>query len=338
MPRRWRWQGHVAQLAGTALAVVLCLTPATPSAQVVPLKLVSTAWTPFTNDVGQPRFALDLVEAALGRFGVTTSTTIVPPSEFTRALLGNDFDGSGAAWKDPQRESALLFSQPYLENRLMLVGRKGSDVSATSLAVLKGKRIAIVEGYSYGEIDSAGPVWVKAASEEDSLTKVLHGDADYVLMDELVVDYLLKNYPQESHSRIEMGKGPILTRSLYLAIRRSRPDSESIISRFNAQLKNMIMDRTYHRLLHEDWIRADVGDTGLEAYIPANDHVGQKPPDHVYSLVWNPRPVVETSTGGFYFGGTIYPDWASVPNKYKVDDPQNPDSRRSTASIFKFVW
>ena len=32
------------------------------SAQTAPLKLVSTAWPPFTNAAGQPRFALDLVE------------------------------------------------------------------------------------------------------------------------------------------------------------------------------------------------------------------------------------------------------------------------------------
>ena len=28
----------------------------------------------------------------------------------------------------------LIYAQPYLENRLILVGRQGSDVSATSLA------------------------------------------------------------------------------------------------------------------------------------------------------------------------------------------------------------
>jgi ABC-type amino acid transport substrate-binding protein len=96
---------------------------------------------------GQPRFALDLVEAALGRIKLTANTTIVEPARFTPALLSNTFDGSGAAWKDAERERALIFSQPYLENRPILVGRKDEDVSAASLTDLKGKRIAIVEGY-----------------------------------------------------------------------------------------------------------------------------------------------------------------------------------------------
>src|SRR5215510_15392005 len=168
-------------LACVALSIVA-------SAQKVPLKLVSTAWPPFTDDAGQPRFALDLVETALGRIGLTAKTTIVSPAQFTPSLLTGDFDGSAAAWKDPERERVLLFSQPYLENRLVLVGRRGTDVSATQLSDLKGKRVAIVEGYSYGDaIDNAGIVFVRSHSEEDSLTELLKGNVDYTLMDDLVV-------------------------------------------------------------------------------------------------------------------------------------------------------
>ena len=119
------------------LAVILALTylhPApTISAQAAPLTLVSTDWPPFTNEAGQPRFALDLVEAALGRFGLTARTTIVPAAEFTPALLSGRFDGSAAVWKDPERERVLIFSQPYLENQLVLIDRHSTDVSTTTL-------------------------------------------------------------------------------------------------------------------------------------------------------------------------------------------------------------
>src|SRR3954468_2290703 len=130
-----------------------------------PLTLVSTEWPPFTNGTGEPRFALDLVEAALGRIGVTAKTTLVSAAQFTPSLLTGAFDGSAAVWKDAERERVLLFSRPYLENRLVLVGRSGSDVSATKLADLEGKRIAIVEGYSYGDaIENAGPTFVRSRS------------------------------------------------------------------------------------------------------------------------------------------------------------------------------
>lgn len=329
--------------AGSVI-VVLSMAAASlvMSAQATELRLVSTAWSPFTNVPGQPRFALDLVEAALNRVNITATTTIVEPAQFTAALLTGPFDGSAAAWRDPEREKALLFSQPYLENRLILVGRKGADVGAAMLAALTGRRIAIVGGYSYGNIDKAGPVFVRSQSEEDSLTQLLQSKVDYALMDELVVQYIVNNYPKEAQTRLQLGTTPIVTRPLHFAVRRSRPDAESIITRFNTQLRGLIADRTYHKLLHLDWIRADVDGDGILELVPLSDRAGTSAPRHAY-LVSTKDPSQPTSqtielSPRFYLGGTIYTDWASVPNRYKVDDPQRPDPSRSTGSIFKFVW
>jgi polar amino acid transport system substrate-binding protein len=313
------------------------------SAQSQPLKLVSTEWPPFTNPAGQPRFALDLVEAALKRIDIATTTAIVAPAQFTPALLSNSFDGSGAVWHDAERENALLFSQAYLENRLVLVGRKGADVSARTFAALKGKRVAIVEGYAYGDIENTGPTFVGAAGSEASLTDLLQGKVDYTLMDALVVEYLESAYPKESQGRLEIGKNVLLTRPLFFALRRSYPNAASIISRFNAQLRTMITDRTYHRLLHVDWILADIDGDGIKEYVPASDKAGPTPPSHAYELFTpesapaSPQKIIQVSPR-FYLGGTVYSDWATVPDPFKTYDTNRPDPARSTASIFKFKW
>ena len=327
---------------GSAILLLSILTVSRlVSAQTNQLRLVSTAWPPFTNEPGQPRFALDLVEAALGRIGISTNTTIVEASRFTPALLSGEFDGSAAAWKDPERDRVLLFSQPYLENRLILVGRSGGDVSAAALAALKGKRIAIVEGYSYGTtIDDSGPTFVRSRGEEDSLKLLLSSAVDYALMDELVVQYIVNNHAKEAQARLQLGSTPLVTRQLYFAVRRTRPDAESIIDRFNAQLRSMIADHTYHRLLHVTWIRADVDGDGLAEYVPHSDRPGPFEPQRAYTLFSTEQPSSPSGSTkpGFYVGGSIYTDWATVPDKYKVEDPKRPDPSRSTASIFRFVW
>jgi len=333
-------------------SLLLCLFATAPASQTTssppsaaPLRLISTAWPPFTNEPGQPRFALDLVEAALGRFGASAKTTIVEPARFTPALLSNTYDGSGAAWKDAERERVLIFSQPYLENRLILVGRKDEDVSASALGDLKGKRIAIVEGYAYGDdLDKSGAIFVKSRGEEDSLALVLQNKADYVLMDDLVVQYIVNNYPNEAKTKLSIGTTPLVRRPLYFAVRRARPDAASIISQFNAQLRGMIADRTYHKLLHVPWISADIDGDGRPEFVPESDRVGTSPPQHAYTLFLGDQPVLSTPTptesrSRFFFGGNIYTDWASVPNRFKVEDPrQRPDPSRSTASIFTFRW
>ena len=327
--------------ARLVLAILSCVAVSLAFTAQAPLTLVSTAWAPFTNPDGQPRFALDLVETAFDRIGIAATTTIVDASQFTASLLSPAFDGSPAAWKDAERERALIFSQPYLENRLVLVGQRGADVSAATLADLAGKRVAIVEGYAYGDsVEKGGPVFVRSSSEEDSLGRLLSGAVDYTLMDDLVVQYIVNNHPKEAGTRLQIGATPLVVRELFLAIRRTRPDAESIVTRFNAQLRGMIADGTYHRLLHVDWIRADINGDGVTEYVPRADGAGTAEPKQVYALFTAP-PSTETPAKktGFYVGGSIYGDWASVPESYKVSSSSTrPDPRRSTGTIFKFTW
>jgi len=311
------------------------------SAQTSELRLVSTAWPPFTNQPGQPRFALDLVEAAAERIGVSLTTTIVDASDFTTALLTGQFDGSAAAWKDPERERVLLFSQPYLENRLILVARRGGDVSAPTLNDLKGKRIAVVGGYSYGDmVENSGPTFTRSRGEEDSLRLLLTRNVDYALMDELVVEYILDHYAKEARAKLQVGSRALVRRPLYLAVRRDRQDAQSIVDRFNAQLRAMIADRTYHRLLHVAWIEADIDGDGVPEFVPQSDQSGPVEPRHAYALFTNQDQSSETSATPhrYYFGGNVYSDWASVPNGFKSVDSKQPYPGRSTASIFTFSW
>jgi polar amino acid transport system substrate-binding protein len=307
------------------------------------LRLVSTVWPPFTNGAGEARFALDLVGEALKRIGVMSETTFVEDPNFTSALLRGQYDGSAAAWKDAERERVLVFSEPYLENRLILVGRRGSDVTATTLAALAGKRIVVVGGYSYGdEVKSgSGPTFVTSRSEEDSLTKLLAGEADYTLMDELVVQYILRNHAQQARDRLQVGSTPLIRRSLHLAVRRDRPDAVAVINRFNSELRQMIADRTYHRLLQVDWVRADVDGDGRPELVSRSDQAGLAPPTTTYDLFLSTpsTPTTPTPSGPrFYVGGSIYEDWASIPKNYKVPESNWNDPGRSTASIFRFTW
>lgn len=325
---------------GAAVAALLAAA-GLPAQTHPPLRLVSTAWPPFTSAPGQPRFALDLVEEALQRIGIAARTTIVEPADFTTALLTGRFDGSAAAWKDTAREKVLLFSRPYLENRLMLVGRRGSDVSATSLGALSGKRVAIVEGYAYGEgTELSGATFVPAAREEDALKLLLAGSVDYALMDDLVVQYILTNYAEEARTRLAIGSTPVLVRPLYLALRRDLPGAQAIIDRFNQQLAGMVADRTYHRLLGVDWIQADVDGDGQAEYVPRSDRTGPNQPTLSYILPSDGRPAARplNPDGRFLIGGSVYDGWTAVPDRFKVSDPDRPDPNKAMLGIFRFVW
>ena len=315
-------------------------TAITGHAQTQALHLASTAWSPFTNSPGKARYALELVHTALERLGIHADTTIIEESRLTSSLLEEAFDGSAALWRDEVRQRALFFSQPYLQNRLVLVGRRGSDVSATTLAKLAGQRLALVEGYSYGDTPSApnGPTYVPSRSEEDSLRKVLEGTADYTLMDELVMEYLLKNYSEEARSRLAFGSEPLIIRTLHLAIRRTLPDAQQIIDRFNAELLKMVEDKSYNRLLQLDWLLADVDGDGTPEYVPRDDQIGPNVPDRGYKLFTDRGTSDSPQKPHFYLGGKVYPSWSAVPDGYKANRAPGTFTEGTQIRLFSFTF
>ncbi len=187
---------RVSILAALTL-LAACATPqpaATP--QPTPdrgfLHLVSTQWPPFTDVAGKEHVAFSLVQGALERAGYRSETEVLPSATYADALRSSKYDGAPATWYSKEREQYLLYSKPYLENRLVIVGRAGSDVSAQTFADLKGKRIGIQEGFAYGDaLDEAkDPIFVRSTSLSESFRALSKSEVDYVLIDVLVLQYL----------------------------------------------------------------------------------------------------------------------------------------------------
>ena len=84
-----------------ALAAVLACGAIAQSNSAAPskLRLGSDPWPPFTDVLGNPRVAIELVDEALERAGHDASFII--RDDFARLLLqirGGDLDGSPALW------------------------------------------------------------------------------------------------------------------------------------------------------------------------------------------------------------------------------------------------
>ncbi len=142
-------------------------------AQVSELHLVSDIWPPFTNIEPHRSFALDLVNEALSRAGVKANTELKEFDEVIKGIREGRFDGSAALWFTEDRQEFLLYSAPYLQNRLILIGRKGTDVSMSSFAELKEMRIAVVGSYAYGsEVDDASDVnFIPGRNDQENLER-----------------------------------------------------------------------------------------------------------------------------------------------------------------------
>jgi len=283
------------------------------------LRLASDVWPPFSNVEGESAFAIMLVEEALMRSGIEMRSEIL---DFDKVLIGlqdGSIDGSPTLWYTKERAEYLTYSDPYMENRLILVGKKGADVSATSLSELNGKRIAVVGTYAYGaEVDSAtAPVFVSGKDQQENLERLLKEEVDYILVDDLLIQYVLTNQGEEANKYLEIGSNAMVTRSLHFALRKDLEGADAILEVFNDAIGNMMADGTYNTILDLNWILHDVDGDGKMELVYGG---GGAPSSGGYAVFQNPN---DQAHDGYWVNGKKYYKWEDVPEEERLQSEYN---------------
>jgi polar amino acid transport system substrate-binding protein len=301
---------------------LLALTFGSPAlaAPAAPLKLVSDVWPPFTDVEGKPREALELVKAALARGAVQSKVTILTWSQAAAALEQGSFDGSAAVWKSPEREKYLLFSKPYLENRLVLVARKGTSVAFSNVGELHGKRLALTQGYAYGDAITKAPGVEVLYKKDDAecLRAVLAKEADYLLLDELMVRHLYEFYADKANDLIVPGLTPIARYPLHFALRKDYPNAAKIIADFDRNIERMMADGTYNVVLHVPWISMDLDGDGVAEFVTSKKAAPKNGGDPAKNFagypVFYPQPTPPNMNRGaaYLVDGKSYDTWGDA--------------------------
>lgn len=308
--------------------------------QEVKLKLASDVWPPFTNTADNNAFAIDLVRESLHRTGVEIENEIIDFTDVIEGIKQGVYQGSSAVWKDDEREEYMLFSDPYLQNQMVLVGVRGANVSARKLSDLIKKKVAIVESYAYGpEIEEATRVaFVKGQSAQENLNRLLSGQVDYILVDNLLIQYLVNYQKKEVAKHLAIGQEPLFTRSLHFAIHKDVPNADQIIQQFNSEIVKMIADGTYNRILQLNWIQADVDGDGQLEMVLNGDHAGVKAPSNSYSVYFQNSDTTPTPTSSnrYYINGQVYNGWEEIPGEYKVAPIKSESLEKVTILKLKF--
>ena len=146
------------------------------------------------------------------------------------------------------------------------------------------------------------------------MEKLFDKKIDFMLVDNLLINYLLKYEMNNVKEFLAIADKPFETKMLYLALNKKVPDAAAIIAEFNDEIKLMVKDGTYNKILHINWIEADINDDGITEYVHTGNEVGVEPPANPYSLF---HGINSGEQRGYYFNGTYYKNWNEVPKKYK---------------------
>ena len=226
------------------------------------LSLGNDAWPPFIIEGQEQGSSEKLVCEALDRAGWTC---VIEVDDWDKVLEGakeGSVDGIAAVWRSPEREQYLLFSDPYLTNRIVPIVAKDSPLQPQSISDLANKRVAMVPDYAYGDeiqdaLSSFDVVPVKGSAE--AIKAVLDGRAEIALVDELVTRAHLENDPQLD---VDVINTVLAYRELHFAVSRQHPQAEEIISEFHRAYDLMLKDGAVNEALGVDWLATDLGNDG----------------------------------------------------------------------------
>jgi ABC-type amino acid transport substrate-binding protein len=227
-----------------------------------PLLLSNDTWPPFILEGNEQGTAEQLVCQALSLQGWPCRVEVKDWEIVLEEARIGSIDGIAAAWRNPDREQYLLFSEPYLSNRIIPVVHNRSDVAVANANDLAGLRVALVTDYAYGgtiEGLKASFTLVEARNSMDALNAVANGKADAALVDELVARDKLDTPVMENLTMINT---ILAFRDLHFAVSRQNPLAEEIIADFQRGYKQMLSDGTVNEILNVDWLATDFGQTG----------------------------------------------------------------------------
>ena len=295
------------------------------------IKLSADVWPPFTDFKGNKSIATDIVSTAFDRIKTGYQFHITDFHSVLKDLESKTIDGSPAFWKTEEREKTMFYSLPYLQNQLILIGRKGTQVNFTSMIEMKGKKLGLVKDYGYGDsiVHSEDVEIIFNNNDQENLEALLSNKIDYMLVDKILIQYLFQYQMNDVSEFLSIAKNPFIIKSLYLAIRKDYPNAESIVKQFDKQIDTMIADGSYNRILNMNWIHADMDGDGEKEYILNGKFAGnKKPDDYAYEVFLEKKKKSESNR--YFINGTYYEGWDKVPSKYKklpetqtIQDPKN---------------
>mgnify|MGYP001820810094 CR=1 FL=1 len=216
------------------------------------LNLMANTSPPYADlKLPEQGFALELVRRVFAGTGYTPEITI---ENWSRAVEGAQigvYDGLAAAWYSAERNRELLFSEPYLDSKLVILKRRSDRNDYRQLADLAGGRLGIRADYAYG-VDFAAVPRLTLVEENhlvQNLLRLLNGSVDFVVGDLRTVNFTLQEFLADRRGQFAVANIELPDVQRHVAITRGLDGHEDIVAAFNASLARARKDGTLQAII-----------------------------------------------------------------------------------------
>lgn len=215
------------------------------------LVMAGNEWPPYIARA-LPGFGLsaELVTTVLKMADYEVELVFAPWKRVSEAMLAGQVDLSLAAWRSPDRDKTLLFSDPYFTNHLIAIGQPPLAENAQQLLanLTVQTQLGLMDDYAYGDIIPSHVKPIIHAKHLPLLRKVASGDIDIALLDAYVAAYYLGQSPQIK-SRVQVTTYPVTSKTLHISMLKAHPASQVVMDDFNLALKIFLKSDAYRALL-----------------------------------------------------------------------------------------
>jgi polar amino acid transport system substrate-binding protein len=234
-----------------AVVLLMFFTAAACFAQTT-INAASVLWPPFI-DPDHPRqgLSLEIVRAAFETQGYSVVMTFMPWARAEELVRQGTYAITPGAWPTEDRKKDFLFSEPYIENSIKFIKRKGDVFEYRGLESLNGLVVGVVRGYGYDDAFLTASSFRREEANDfiTNIRKLLARRIDITLEDEIVARYLLSRSETGLSEGIEFVEEPLAGKTLHVLSGLRNPRHREIIDAFNKGLAAIKADGTYSAIL-----------------------------------------------------------------------------------------
>jgi len=216
------------------------------------VRLLANSSPPYADKkLPEQGLALELVSHVLRRAGYEPEIEIKSWSRAMEGVRIGLYDALAAAWYSEEREKDYLFSEPYLDSKLILVKMRANPASYYKLQDLQGRRLGVRVDYAYG-VDFAAVPGLQLVEENhliQNLLNLLNGSVDLVIGDQRTVALQLQEYLSKQAHKFEVVEIDLPPRQRHLAASRALKGQDKMIDAFNRALAETMKDGSHDAIV-----------------------------------------------------------------------------------------
>ncbi len=235
----WRMGCLAATLLGCAMATGL--HAAEPELKLLVASQVAPKM--FVEDDGKPTgYVTQVAVAIIRRAGYRPVVEATPWARAYKKALDGEGVLAGLS-KTIERGKVFCFTDAVLEDRVQVITLKKADLKITQFSDLKGKRVGIQRGSSYGEqFEAALPTFQedRDSSGDSRLNKLVAERIDAAVLSggNTAVKYYSKLAGIDM-SQLTVQTPPLVVDLNYIGIAKTRADQAEVVSKLNAAIAAM---------------------------------------------------------------------------------------------------